>query len=332
MTVRVVQAKWSKKQMLALPEWEGQRDTDKRVAKYLARKDFDATNATIKTGWATVVVGGEESRINGNTRAHVMNHMPLDEAEMTVRRKDFAKHFPEEVLGDKYICSTKEEAQEMYNSIDNTSSSKGAADKLTSAFKACGVGVRSKMYRSGRGTSGLALAWRALLGQASNSACWRTETMVTEFIHELRLLDKLMSDNNVPANSRVVSYPGFQMAVLLTLYRARLTPHKRGDGESVDEVYKFWDTVIKYEGEIIVAGSDLVSKSPVIKMWTMVNDDVLAASDDKTQSRETWYEVGAKALSLFLRRREASVDRPSHKKVVIETFFPCLVEAQAEAA
>jgi hypothetical protein len=320
MAIRYTQAKWTAKEMLALPEWDGQRDTARRVEKYLKRPDYDPKNATIPNGWATVVVDGVESRINGNTRAYVINHGRDPRLTINV------------VTGDRYHCSTKDEAQIVYNSIDNTSSSKGAQDKLTSALKACGVGVRSKMYKTGRGTSGLALAWRALRGQVSNSAWWRTEDMVKEFAHEIKLLDKLMAENNVPASSDVVSAPGFQMGVLLSLYRARLTPHRRGDGGSVDEVYKFWDDVIKHEGAV-AAHSGLGSSSPAIKMWTTVKDHVKTASGKKTQSRERWYEIGAKVLSIFLRRDEEDIQSVSRKLTVIKEFFPCFVEDdQAEAA
>lgn len=327
MSVRVEQACWPAKKMLAIPEWEGQRDTPKRAEKYRARPDYDPSNSTIKTGWATVVVGKVESRVNGNTRAFMVNHHLEDE---------FTANFPTEVFGDKYFCTTKEEAQDVYNSIDNTSSSKGAADKLTSALKACGAGVKSKMYRSGRGTSGLAIAWRALLGQASNSVWWNTEAMVMEFLPEIKLVDQLMETNGVATANRIVGCPGFQMGMLISLYRARHSPPpRRGSQGTVDEVYAFWDDVIKNEG-IVALGSGLGTGSPIIKMWNMVKSSLDAVKGQ--QSRITWFEVAGRVLHIFEHRDHKEVGKlPKDEKKLIEIvkeFFPCknVVEQEAMAA
>jgi hypothetical protein len=321
MSVKIKQAKWSAKEMLALPEWEAQRDTPKRAIKYLNRPDFDPKNTTIQTGFATVVVDGIESRVNGNVRSFVENHH---------LHEDFL--YPSEVFGDRYICSTKDEAQIVYNSIDNSSTSKGASDKLTSALKACGVGVRSKMFKAGRGTSGLAIAWRALRGQVSNSAWWKTEDMVTEFSNEIKLIDKLMTENNVAIANPVISCPGVQMGMLLTLYRARLTPPRRGArGESVQDVYGFWERVIQTEGKVALGG--LGTCSPVVKMWNTVKTDLAEATDRGQRSRITWYHIASKVLYIFEHRASAEIKKvlKDEKGDIIKDFFPCFTEEQAKA-
>jgi hypothetical protein len=318
MTIKVVQRRWTREEMLALPEWVGQRDTPKRAKKYLARGDFAPDHATIPFGFAVIQVGAKAYRGNGNARSYChKNKLP--------HPKWGIFELPKLVYGDLYYCETLDEGQGVYNGIDSSAHGKQAGDRLTSALKVLGIHAKSKAFLSGRGTSGIAIAWNAVHGTLSNSAFWDTEAMVAEFKPEIKIIDGLMNEHNISTSHAVVTSPPFQFGMLMTLYRAR---HRGNDHKTqqnaVERVTKWWSNVIEMEGEISF-GSNLATHSPAIKMWAVVKDDLVAASGKHQRTRVTWYGVAEKVLFIFEHRSDDALTRTN--KLSIQKFYPRLAEA-----
>lgn len=318
MQVTAITTTRTREDIIALPEWPGQRDTAKHLAKYLARPDFQRDHVTIGHGFAIIKWKGKEYRGNGNTRVAGFGAGKLD-----IPRKVGVTEFD---VGDDF-----EAGQAVYLGFDNLGHMKGAPDRLTSALKANGLGVKSKFLSSGKGTTGIAIAWNAVRGVNSNAAYFDTEEMVALFKPEIALIDTLMASKNISTTQMVITSPGIQTAMLLTLHRARVD-FALGSSKSataLKDAYHFWDEFMIHQGEP-TSTNRLVASSPVIRLWDTTKSILLAATKHSLRSRKAWYEVGCKALDAF-ERRHAEIDRLGKTSQLVEEFYPYLAKKDAKA-
>ncbi len=295
---------WSRKEMLAIPEWDGQRDTDVHLKKYLARPDFNPNSVLIGIGFATVRVGGKEYRIDGNTRS---------EAD----KQDYLK-LPPTVEGHLYDCGDdREMAHRTYKNINSTSEGKTAIDRLTSALKVTKAKRKSAFFARGGGTSALTIAYNALHGTQSNAAPYDTEAMVREFKPEQAALDSLLADYP----SSVMNSPSIQVAILLSLYRARHVGGTNAEDRqrSFIVVKDWWADFAEAKG-LIKRGDGYGSSTPHIKLFNYTKEALRASSKAGTRSRKTWFELAENALYVLERADEDEIRKVG--RVKLQAFCP----------
>lgn len=217
---------------VAIPEWPAQRNTEAHAAKILRSPLFDPNHPTLGQHCAAMTINGKTYKGNGITTTYLA-------------QKGRCK-FPAKVRVLHFYCDTKEEAHAVYLSFDASWQTKGAKDRLHSAFRVNGIDPQSPTFQRDKGTSAFVWAYNSLRGIKSNAAPAGAtlELIVGEMKHSIIAVDALLIDaKGMPPHST----PAIT-AMLMTHRRA--SDHKDADvrQKMLDRWNRYWRLFIESKG------------------------------------------------------------------------------------
>ncbi len=296
MTVSSHPASWTREEILALPPIPFNRDFIRHAAQLYAA-GMDRDNPVYKVGFMSVEYGGKEYRLNGNSRSE------LD-------RQDLVR-LPVRVHGEAFKCANKDEAYELYLKIDPPIIAKQAVDRLVSALAFRGVKPKSAMFLKGKGTSGVAIAWNAMQGVASNAAPKDTAKMVDDLLPEIVAVDQLLYDCEVTSD-RIATNSSLIATMILTYAKIlHGVPNPRQREIAEKDWTGFWTAVHTSKGRLSGTGT-----SPYNVLWGLIKDN----SKGSGGKRDVLYAMVDKALNCFDRREAESIR--SVKKEPLAKYHP----------
>lgn len=220
-------------ELLKLPPYKGQRDTDRHADAWEDDPNFDPNHPTLLTGFALIqmpkgplVVG------NGNTRIELHRRGVIVLPDL----------IPHSV---KYKPRSNAEAERIYRAFDNRAAAKDSCDNGTTGLKLAGFNVAKMhpLFKGGAFQQPLGYAVAASRGNAGSHGAI-TEANVTatakKWHDEIEWLNELLLKHNIPFGGKIgkVACASGVIAAALKSYRLALSELPK---PTLPEVRAFWD-------------------------------------------------------------------------------------------
>lgn len=216
---------------IAMPEHARRRDTERQARK----EHWDAARSAVGPAFETlrwVTAGelhGELCKVNGHTRALLWERGQL-------RR-------PTSVIAKVFRCASREELNALYATYDTQLAAETLFDRVTGAYRECGLTLTSQRLRTGTIVDALSIAERGIAHSTERNREdeFDVYAAVAHFKRELALLDSV--------NPQTEYFPsGIVAAALLSLaehpdcleffkrLRDRLGSKRAGEPDPVEAV------------------------------------------------------------------------------------------------